>query len=715
MATWKSLNKRASGGQTGSDKSPNNTTTNSRWDSLNSSAAMISQKREQDRLRKEYEEQQKALEKARAAVEAQNAYKQRVANRAEESARLFGGNWIDKAKGIVPFVQAAGAGIKSFLGMNAAHDVLPVIENAPQEYKNIQEYQQYGQDYASNWAGRGSQVVIDAGKAVGQAGGVVGDVVMHPLNNQESSAKIAEATKGGIKNLGELASGTLKLIAKYNPTTSGLTKQPKIKAFIDNNGILNYHPDYTNKYQKVGAGITEIGTWFIPITRLGKVSALEEAIAGIPKIAKFLNTDRKLINIVKSGTHFAYEVGKDAVDIGTLDTLRGKKWDETKGDMVAGAAGGTVLRGLGAGITTWAEHSALSKIESGIGRSLTEDELKLTKNLLSVEKPQAIVDHFVAKDAAKEAADKAAYEAEKVASEVKVKPIVDVKSQDPSLLNDIQKNDYENILKHKIDAVPTPKKGEITVIKSGDGKWVDTQVDEALSRGVDVNTKVMNVKESELALTGNVEKDLRGERFYNPGQSIQEVGTKLQTHVGNTKSKMYERVKNQIDEEYRNDFSYNKMNMEKDAQAAVNFVEKDTERAMRIARGLEEAPAGQTETKISIALAEKAKMEGNHQLQADLILSRTLRQIKRGQEIVAEKGSVETNSASSYIKRVINERLQKINNTVLERAKRLSEQVTKKGKNSKIIEGGKKLGERIDKKKLDLISAQNLIDKLTCK
>lgn len=118
---------------------------------------------------------------------------------------------------------------------------------------------------------------------------------------------------------------------------------------------------------------------------------------------------------------------------------------------------------------------------------------------------------------------------ESIQPEVQVMPEVSLKDQQPDLSMSLNKSDYENILKPKIDALPELQEGEVAVIQSGTGAYVDTQIDEALSRGVNKNTKVEIVKESELTLTDNEEKNLRGERLLKvPAESSKIISNETQ-------------------------------------------------------------------------------------------------------------------------------------------------------------------------------------------
>lgn len=94
----------------------------------------------------------------------------------------------------------------------------------------------------------------------------------------------------------------------------------------------------------------------------------------------------------------------------------------------------------------------------------------------------------------------------------------------------LDKQDYNTILKSKLDKLPEPKADEQTIIFGGDGKngqYVDTDIKTALNRGVNENTNVMNVKKSDLQLP-NEERAIRGERILNK-QEIPTQPIKTQT------------------------------------------------------------------------------------------------------------------------------------------------------------------------------------------
>lgn len=188
-------------------------------------------------------------------------------------------------------------------------------------------------------------------------------------------------------------------------------------------------------------------------------------------------------------------------------------------------------------------------------------------------------------------------------------------------------------------------------------------------------------------------------------------------------SRVYERMKEELPENMRDELTYSRMNLKEDAEKAVKMIANDRDKALRIAIGLEEPPKGQTATAINIALVEKARLEENWALVSDLIKSRSLDQTRRGQEIVAEKGSVTDNSMDRYVKELISARLTKLGKAYLGDAKEYIGKMTK-GKaglspNQRAMQRikieAKKAAKDIGARKVfDLAEAQRFIDSLAC-
>ena len=183
------------------------------------------------------------------------------------------------------------------------------------------------------------------------------------------------------------------------------------------------------------------------------------------------------------------------------------------------------------------------------------------------------------------------------------------------------------------------------------------------------------------------------------------------------KSQVYERL--QADNPtLTEDLTYEKQNLRKNAENAVDLIATDKEQAYRIAMGVEEPPEGQTSTAINIALAERALHEANYDLFGQLTRSRSLEQTRRGQELVAEKGSITDNSTSRYVKELIKIKMDRLGGSYLGNLKsKLLEKGQEKSKAIQAIDAEvEKVRSKIrSTKELDLAEAQSFLDSLACK
>lgn len=131
------------------------------------------------------------------------------------------------------------------------------------------------------------------------------------------------------------------------------------------------------------------------------------------------------------------------------------------------------------------------------------------------------------------------------------------------------------------------------------------------------------------------------------------------------KSRAYKRVRDLLEADAQlSNVDYNALNLEQDAQNAIDYIAKDQDSAMQVALGLKQPPRGQTETAISIALADKLRMEGDHVTASKLEASRSLRQTRRGQEIVSERGRFNDDSPYRYVQELVNRRLYELGGKV---------------------------------------------------
>lgn len=169
------------------------------------------------------------------------------------------------------------------------------------------------------------------------------------------------------------------------------------------------------------------------------------------------------------------------------------------------------------------------------------------------------------------------------------------------------------------------------------------------------------------------------------------------------------------------------MNIAEDAARALEFIDKNYSDGKKIALGLKAPPEGITDTAISIATAEKALQDGDYELYSQLERSRSLRQTRRGQEIVAERGRVNENSPAYYLDQVAERRIQQafqksslldgvsIKEAFIGKSEPKKASEAKKLFNDYVQKEAKKIKETISPEEIKISRAQEIIDLLTCK
>lgn len=178
-------------------------------------------------------------------------------------------------------------------------------------------------------------------------------------------------------------------------------------------------------------------------------------------------------------------------------------------------------------------------------------------------------------------------------------------------------------------------------------------------------------------------------------------------------SRVYNRLKAEHPE-LKDDVSYDAIQLKKDAEKAVELLAKDKQQAYRVAMGAESLP-DQTSTGVNIAMAEKALDEGNYNLYGQLIKNRSLAQTRRGQELVAEKGSISDNSTSRYVKELLSMRMDKLGKKYLGDVSTDLKKISGKERAGAIIDKEvAKVEKRIKTRKLDTRTALAMLDRLEC-
>jgi hypothetical protein len=205
----------------------------------------------------------------------------------------------------------------------------------------------------------------------------------------------------------------------------------------------------------------------------------------------------------------------------------------------------------------------------------------------------------------------------------------------------------------------------------------------------------------------------KGEKVVPPVQKGKPSGVaeKLETKI---ESRVFARMKAEHPE-LKGDLPYNEIKLKEDAKKAVELIAKDKEKAYRVAMGIEQSP-DVTSTAVNIAMSEKALADGNNLLYSKLVKNRSLEQTRRGQELVAEKGSVTDNSTARYVKELISVKLEKLGKQYFGDVKNYFKKESNKTKAiERIDKEVAKAKEKISVKRFDIREAQLIIDQLACK
>lgn len=194
--------------------------------------------------------------------------------------------------------------------------------------------------------------------------------------------------------------------------------------------------------------------------------------------------------------------------------------------------------------------------------------------------------------------------------------------------------------------------------------------------------------------------------------SVEKKPVKTKGEVKN--SRAFKRIQERLGEYADIDVNYNRLNLAKDTANALEFIEKNPKEAKKIALGLMGAPEGVTETAISIALAEQASQNKDYALQAQLERSRSLRQTRRGQEIVAERGRFNENSPHFFMQQVLAARIENAGKQKFRFFSKKKSETVANSAEAKMKEGSEAIKQTIKKKLTAADLAQNVIDSLTC-
>lgn len=178
-------------------------------------------------------------------------------------------------------------------------------------------------------------------------------------------------------------------------------------------------------------------------------------------------------------------------------------------------------------------------------------------------------------------------------------------------------------------------------------------------------------------------------------------------------SEFAKRLNEDLPENFKIDEEYNVAHIKDELDKASDLIMKDKKKALQIAMSKEGSNAN-TQTATSIMLAEKAKDAGDWETVAKLYNSRRIANTRRGQEIAMEKASVKMNPEETYMKEVVNARLNGVKLGMAD----VAEALKKKPKAERVLEKVKKETENLKKeinKAAKLEKAQKIFNDLICK
>jgi hypothetical protein len=168
---------------------------------------------------------------------------------------------------------------------------------------------------------------------------------------------------------------------------------------------------------------------------------------------------------------------------------------------------------------------------------------------------------------------------------------------------------------------------------------------------------------------------------------------------------------------------YNKVNQEYNFEKAMEFVQKNPQKAYDVSKGYTAPPEGLRINDVAIVLADRARSEKNLGLMVDLQRSMSLRATRAGQEIVALRGRFTDTSPQAYVQKLLDMRLKKlggesgITKTIDMAAKKLGKDLNTAKSNAiakidRVVEKAQQFTKK-ERSKIDF--AQKLLDELTCK
>lgn len=208
--------------------------------------------------------------------------------------------------------------------------------------------------------------------------------------------------------------------------------------------------------------------------------------------------------------------------------------------------------------------------------------------------------------------------------------------------------------------------------------------------------------------------DLRNNEKTGMEAKAGEVGNQepIKTEGEQKKSRMYERVMGDVDEQMKDNPLYNEMNMKEHVEKAIALQKSDPDLVKRVANGLEPAPEGYSETALRSAHYQAMRDAGNGEEASRAIMSDTLRGTRLGQEInmykMYGKDGSEQHAPETFIKKAIQDRIKEIGKSIPGKgtsSEKFFKEVDKQKAQVKDV---------IEKSKLSDDDIQKVIDSIIC-
>jgi hypothetical protein len=176
-------------------------------------------------------------------------------------------------------------------------------------------------------------------------------------------------------------------------------------------------------------------------------------------------------------------------------------------------------------------------------------------------------------------------------------------------------------------------------------------------------------------------------------------------------SSVYKKWKDKLGIELPDSTTYDVANLAEQTARAELFVNENWDLAVRIAKGLEMAPEGILNEKISTAVIRRAINMNNNELANSIVRKLSLKSTRMGQEISALQGEFTEDDTYTLVNQLLRDKRNKLLNITY---KKDGSSNTEKSFEERITQKAKVDNKIINKKAASIQSAQDILDSLIC-